>query len=219
MVIHGDTANQLIVSARTSDDRAVISLFVVDAGAPGVHLRGYPTIDGQRAAEIEFRDVQLQSTALLGSPQDGAALLESAVDRGIAALCAEAVGAMERLLELTAEHLRSRKQFGQPIGQFQALQHRIADMAIALEQSRSVAVLAAARIDSQDRVERRRAVSAAKAMVGRCGRLVSHWAVQLHGGMGMTDDVPVGYYFKRLTAIDCMWGNAEHHVELYGDLM
>jgi alkylation response protein AidB-like acyl-CoA dehydrogenase len=126
---------------------------------------------------------------------------------------------MEKLLEMTTDHLRSRKQFGQPIGKFQALQHRVADMAIAVEQSRSMAVLAAAKIDIPDRSERRRAISAAKAMIGRCGRLVAQQAVQLHGGMGMTDDIPVGYYFKRLTAIDMSWGNVEHHVELYGDLL
>jgi alkylation response protein AidB-like acyl-CoA dehydrogenase len=123
------------------------------------------------------------------------------------------------LLELTAEHLRARKQFGQPIGRFQGLQHRIADMAIALEQARSMALLAAAKIDDPNPVERRQAISAAKVMIGRCGRLVGQQAVQLHGGMGMTDEMPIGYFFKRLTAIDMSWGNVEHHVELYGDLV
>jgi alkylation response protein AidB-like acyl-CoA dehydrogenase len=219
VVIHGDTADQLIVSARTAADTAAVSLFLVDAHSPGVRISGFPTIDGQRSAEIEFDDVTLESGALLGALNGGAGPLEWAVDRGIAALCAEAVGAMEKLLEMTTDHLRSRKQFGQPIGKFQALQHRVADMAIAVEQSRSMAVLAAAKIDIPDRSERRRAISAAKAMIGRCGRLVAQQAVQLHGGMGMTDDIPVGYYFKRLTAIDMSWGNVEHHVELYGDLL
>ena len=222
VVMHGDTADQLIVSARTAGSAGEthgISLFLVGADSPGINIRGFPTIDGQRSAEIDFTDVHIDQAALLGRLHEGAEPLERAVDRGIAALCAEAVGAMEKLLELTAEHLRTRKQFGQPIGKFQVLQHRVADMAIALEQARSMAVLAAAKVDVADRVERRRAISAAKAMAGRCGRLVGQHAVQLHGGMGMTDEIPIGYYFKRLTAIDVTWGNVEHHLELYGDLL
>ena len=222
VVLHGDSADRLIVSARTagaSPQRHGISLFLIDAHAAGITIRGFPTIDGQRAAEIEFDDVRVGSDALLGELHTGIETLEWAVDRGIAALCAEAVGAMEKLLELTAEHLRTRKQFGQPIGRFQALQHRIADMAIALEQARSMALFAAAKIEEPSQVERRRAISAAKVMIGRCGRLLGQQAVQLHGGMGMTDEMPIGYFFKRLTAIDMSWGNVEHHVELYGDLL
>jgi alkylation response protein AidB-like acyl-CoA dehydrogenase len=222
VVLHGDSADRLIVSARTAGaaaERRGISLFLIDAHAAGITIRGFPTIDGQRAAEIEFDDVRVGSDALLAHVHDGIEALEWAVDRGIAALCAEAVGAMEKLLELTAEHLRARKQFGQPIGRFQGLQHRIADMAIALEQARSMALLAAAKINDPNPVERRQAISAAKVMIGRCGRLVGQQAVQLHGGMGMTDEMPIGYFFKRLTAIDMSWGNVEHHVELYGDLV
>jgi alkylation response protein AidB-like acyl-CoA dehydrogenase len=222
VVLHGDSADLLIVSARTAgadNDRQGISLFLIGAHAPGVAIRGFPTIDGQRAAEVEFNEVQVGPDGLLAQLHAGSVALEWAVDRAIAAHCAEAVGAMEKLLELTAEHLRTRKQFGQPIGRFQALQHRIADMAIALEQARSMALLAAAKIDDPDRSERRRAISAAKVMIGRCGRTVGQQAVQLHGGMGMTDELPVGYYFKRLTAIDMSWGNVEHHVELYGELL
>jgi alkylation response protein AidB-like acyl-CoA dehydrogenase len=222
VVLHGDSADRLIVSARTAGaapGRHGISLFLIDAHAAGITVRGFPTIDGQRAAEIEFDDVHIGSDALLAGLHTGIEALEWAVDRGIAALCAEAVGSMEKLLELTAEYLRTRKQFGQPIGRFQALQHRIADMAIALEQARSMALFAAAKIDEPDPVERRRAISAAKVMIGRCGRLVGQQAVQLHGGMGMTDEMPIGYFFKRLTAIDMSWGNVEHHLELYGDLL
>jgi alkylation response protein AidB-like acyl-CoA dehydrogenase len=222
VVMHGDTADDLIVAARTAgaaDSVAGISLFLVDARAPGMVIRGFPTIDGQRAAEIELHEVEVPPQALLGALDGGFDPLERAVDRAIAAHCAEAVGAMERLLELTAEHLRTRKQFGQPIGRFQALQHRIADMAVALEQSRSMALLAAARIDEPERVERRRAISAAKALIGRSGRFVGQQAVQLHGGMGMTDEMPIGYYFKRLTCIDMSWGSVEHHTALYGDLL
>jgi alkylation response protein AidB-like acyl-CoA dehydrogenase len=222
VVLHGDSADWLIVSARTAgaaNQRPGISLFLVDARAAGITIRGFPTIDGQRAAEVEVDDVRIGSDALLAGLHTGIEPLEWAVDRGVAALCAEAVGAMEKLLELTAEHLRTRKQFGQPIGRFQALQHRVADMAIALEQARSMALFAAAKIDEPSQVERRRAISAAKVMIGRCGRLVGQQAVQLHGGMGMTDEMPIGYFFKRLTAIDMSWGNVEHHVELYGDLL
>jgi alkylation response protein AidB-like acyl-CoA dehydrogenase len=126
---------------------------------------------------------------------------------------------MERLLEMTAEHLRTRRQFGQPIGNFQALQHRAADMAIAIEQARSMALLAAAKIDAEDRTERRRAISAAKVMIGQSGRYVGEQAVQLHGGMGMTDDLAVGWYFKRLVCIDLTYGDAGHHLELYGAML
>jgi alkylation response protein AidB-like acyl-CoA dehydrogenase len=219
VVLHGQSADTLIVSARTGGavgDEAGISLFLVDARAPGVASVGFPTIDGQRCAEIRLSNVAVAASAAVGPVGAAYALLESTVDRGIAALCAEAVGAMERLIEITAEFLRTRKQFGKPLGSFQALQHSMADMLVALEQARSMALLAAARVGDPDPAERRRAVSAAKAMIGRCGRAIGERAVQLHGGMGMTDELCVGYYFKRLTCIDMTWGNTDHHVELYG---
>lgn len=222
IVLHGDTAHALIVAARTSGDvreQEGITLFLVDAGASGMTIRGFPTFDGRRAAEVSLSGVTVGSDAVIGDVGGGYELLEWTVDRGIAALCAEGVGAMEKLMELTAEHLRSRRQFGQPIGNFQALQHRAADMLIAIEQARSMALLAAARVDDPDRDTRRKALSAAKFTVGRSGRFVGQQAVQLHGGMGMTDEMPVGHYFKRLTAIDMTWGNVEHHLELYGDLL
>ena len=222
VVPNGDSAHTLIVSARTAGgvtDSGGVTLFLVDASASGVTIRGFPTIDGLRAAEVTLTGVEVSSDSILGLPDAGFELLEFGVDQGIAALCAEGVGAMERLLELTLEHLRTRHQFGKPIGTFQALQHRVADMATAIEQARSVALLAASRADHPERVERRRGMSAAKAMVGRAGRLVGQQAVQLHGGMGMTDELAVGHYFKRLTCIDVTWGNVEHHVELYGDLL
>jgi alkylation response protein AidB-like acyl-CoA dehydrogenase len=220
VVLHGDSADLLAVSARTA--RGVqegISVFLVDAHAPGVNIRGFPTIDGKRAAEIEFDDVKLPAGALLGLLNGGLLPLEWAIDRALAALCAEAVGAMEKLLEMTAAHLRNRQQFGQSLGRFQSLQHRIAEMAVAIEQARSMMLLAAAKVDDPDRVMRHRTIAAAKVMIGRSGRFVGQQAVQLHGGMGMTDELAVGYYFKRLTAIDMTWGNVEHHVETYGDLM
>jgi len=216
----GGSAASLIVSARTaggSSDKQGISLFLVDAAAPGVTVGDFPTIDGMRAAEVTMHDVAVGADALLGSLGGSYEVLEAAVDRGIAALCAEAVGAMSRLIDATAEYLRTRKQFGKPIGSFQALQHRAADMLVALEQSRSAALMAAAKVDADDAAERRAVVSAAKAIVGRAGRSVGQAAVQLHGGMGMTDELAVGYYFKRLTCIDMTWGNSEHHIERYAE--
>jgi alkylation response protein AidB-like acyl-CoA dehydrogenase len=220
VVVDGDSADLFLVSARTSgntSDRDGISLFLVPAGAPGVTVRGFPCIDGKRAAEVLLKEVTVPAADMLGGPGHAYAAIEGAVDRGIAALCAEAVGAMARLVDLTAEHLRTRKQFGKPIGTFQALQHRAVDMLVALEQARSLAFAAAAGVDSSDAAERRRMVSAAKAMIGISGRAIGQAAVQLHGGMGMTDELPVGHYFKRLTCIDLCWGGSEHHVELYGD--
>jgi alkylation response protein AidB-like acyl-CoA dehydrogenase len=222
VVIHGDSAHVLAVCARTSGDQYDedgLTLFLVDAKAIGVTVRGFPTLDGQRAAEVSLADVQVPLECVLGEIGSGYVPLEWALDRGIAALCAEAVGAMEKLMDLTAEHLRTRKQFGQPIGRFQALQHRLADMQIAVEQARSMALQAAALIDHPERNERRKALSAAKAMIGRSGQFVGQQAVQLHGGMGMTAELAVGNYFKRLTCIDMTWGNIDHHVELYGDLL
>jgi alkylation response protein AidB-like acyl-CoA dehydrogenase len=222
VVIGADSAHYLIVSARTAGDvcdMQGISLFLVPVDAAGLVIRATPTIDGQRAADVSLENVELGAEALLGAQDAGYGELERAIDRGIAGLCAEAVGVMERLLEMTAEHLRTRRQFGQPIGNFQALQHRAADMAIAIEQARSTALLAAAKVEAEDRRVRRRAISAAKVMAGQSGRYVGGQAVQLHGGMGMTDDLPVGWYFKRLVAIDLMYGDAGHHLELYGGLL
>ena len=220
VVLHGDSADALIVSARTSGaecDHEGITLFVVDAKATGVEVKGFANIDGQRSAEVTLSNVVVGADAVIGGVDDGYELLEFAVDTGIAALCAEAVGCMEKLLEITAEYLRTRTQFGRAIGTFQALQHRVADMAIAIEQARSAAYLAAARVQEPNALERRKAVSAAKALVGRSGRYIGQQAVQLHGGMGMTDELAVGHYFKRLTCIDMTWGNSEHHTERYAE--
>jgi alkylation response protein AidB-like acyl-CoA dehydrogenase len=222
VVVGGESADVLVVSARTSgaaSDERGISLFLVPVEGEGISRRIVPTIDGLRAAEIALENVHVGADAVLGPADAAYGELERAVDRGIAGLCAEAVGAMEQLLDMTAEHLRTRRQFGQPIGHFQALQHRVADMAIAIEQARSTALLAAAKVESEDRNERRRAISAAKVMAGRSGRYVGEQAVQLHGGMGMTDDLAVGWYFKRLVAIDLTYGDTDHHLERYGALL
>lgn len=219
VVLHGDSADVLLVSARTSGrttDTHGISLFAVSAKAPGVQIRSFPTLDGQRAAEITFDNVQLSKADKIGEIDTSFALLEATVDRGIFALCAEALGSMAQLTELTFDYLRTRKQFGKPIGSFQALQHRAADMLSAVEQARAMVYFAASRLDDADPRERRRAISAAKATIGCSGRFIGQQAVQLHGGMGMTDELSVSWYFKRLTCIDMTWGNTEHHVELYG---
>jgi alkylation response protein AidB-like acyl-CoA dehydrogenase len=222
VVLHGDSADWLIVTARTRAAPTAdegLTLLLVDGRAPGITARGFATIDGQRVAEIEFEGVHVDSIATIGEVDQGLQLAEWAVDQGLAALAAEAVGAMDRLTELTCEYLATRKQFGVAIGSFQALQHRAADMRIAVEQARALALMAAAGVDSTDTRERRRAASAAKAMAGRSGRFVGQQATQLHGGMGMTDEMACGHYFKRLTAIDMTWGNTEHHVERYGELL
>lgn len=222
VVSHGDSADWLIVSARTAgarDDQYGISLFLVDARASGVCVRGFPGLDGQRVAEVELRNVAVAADALLGREHLALADLEWAVDHACFALCAEAVGCMSRLTELTVEYLQTRKQFGKPIGSFQALQHRVAEMLGLVEQARSITCFAAATLNSDQVDQRIRAVSAAKALVGRAGRLIGQHAVQLHGGMGMTDELAVGWYFKRLTAIDMTWGDSDHHVERYGMLI
>lgn len=222
VVPFGDSADVLIVPARTSgaaDDRDGISLFLVPREAEGVEVQGLQTFDGQRVAHVRFAGVKLAQDALLGVQGSGYAALELAVDHGIAALCAEAVGAMQKLLELTTDHLLTRKQFGKPIGSFQALQHRAAGMVICLEQARAAAFMAAAGVDEPDVANRRRAVSAAKVLAGRCGRESGEAATQLHGGLGMTDEMLCGHYFKRLVGIDKTWGDSEHHVELYASLV
>jgi alkylation response protein AidB-like acyl-CoA dehydrogenase len=209
------------VSARTrgeaGDDQGV-TLFMVPRDTPGLELAEYLNVDGQRAADVYLRDVQLTPANRLGP--EGAALcaIEAALDRGLAALCAEAVGVMQALLNATIEYLRTRQQFGQPIGRFQALQHRVADMVVHLEQARSMSYLAALRCTSPEASERRRALSAAKVVIGEAGRFIGQQAVQLHGGMGMTDELKVSHCFKRLTAIEIMFGDTDSHVQRYAAL-
>ncbi len=220
VVLGGDTADKLIVSARTSGDSRNdlgISLFVVDATAPGVRIHGYPTHDARRAADVELAAVRVDSDALVGERDQALPVIERAVDYSIAALCAEAVGIMSALNEMTLEYLRVRRQFGQAIGSFQALQHRVVDMVIATEQARSMAMLAAMRADSIDAAKRRFALSAAKAYVGQAARRVGQEAVQLHGGMGVVDELIVSHYFKRLTMINATFGDADHHLGCVSD--
>ncbi|HZY19272.1 MAG TPA: acyl-CoA dehydrogenase [Ramlibacter sp.] len=210
----GAQAQLLVVSARTSGevaDPAGISLFLVPAGTPGVHVRAYPNIDGTRAAEIVLDQVRLPATALLGAEGQGLASLEHAAGRGIVALCAEALGAMEAAKKATIEYLQTRRQFGKPIGSFQALQHRMADVLLEIEQARSAVINAAAALDA-DRVTRERALSAAKYTIGRVGALVAEECIQLHGGIGMTWELPLPHYAKRLVMIDHQLGDEDHHL-------
>jgi pimeloyl-CoA dehydrogenase small subunit len=210
VVLHGDAADKILLTARISGaqmDRAGIGLFLLDAGAPGLSRRGYPTQDGLRAAEITLHDVRATVLSDAALP-----LIEHAVDEAIAALCAEAVGTMQAMHDLTLEYLKTRKQFGRPIGSFQVLQHRSVDMLVALEQARSMAMFAAVMAAEENPVERRRAIAAAKVQIGRSGRHIGQEAVQLHGGIGMTMEYSVGHYFKRMTMIDQLYGDADQHL-------
>ncbi len=216
VVLHGDSADQILVTARTAGgrrDRGGIGLFLVDARDPGVSRRGYPTQDGQRAAEIALSNVRVEPEHVLGSPEDALPLVERVVDEAIAALAAEAVGCMAEMHELTVEYLKTRKQFGTTIGSFQVLQHKAVDMFVALEQARSMAMFGTMMAEAGDETERRRAASGTKVHIGRSGRIVGQNAIQLHGGVGMTMEFKVGHYFKRVTMIDQLFGDADHHLE------
>ncbi len=214
-VIHGAEADVLVVSARSSGaqcEEAGISLFAVPRDTPGVHVSGYRTLDGLRAADVRFDGVEVPAAALLGQAGNGWNILEAGADHGAGLLCAEALGAMEALFDATLDYLKTRQQFGVPIGKFQALQHRMADMYIHLEQARSMALLAAVKLDGDDAVERRRVVSAAKYRVGQAARFIGQQAVQLHGGMGVTDELAAAHYFKRLSMIELTLGDRDHHL-------
>jgi alkylation response protein AidB-like acyl-CoA dehydrogenase len=217
-VLDGAVADLLLVSAKAGK---LLAVFLVDPTAPGVRLVRYRTQDGRSAADVYFNDVKLPASQLLGSG-DATAALERAVQRGIAALCAEAVGAMEATNVATIEYTKSRKQFGQPIGRFQALQHRMADMFVQATQARSMSILATGRCaaresETGDVALRSRDVSAAKCYVGKAARFVGQQAVQLHGGMGMADELAVSHYFKRLTMIDMTFGDSTHHLAAVSD--
>jgi pimeloyl-CoA dehydrogenase small subunit len=215
VVLHGDAADKLIVTARVGGgrrDRDGVAAFIVDGKAAGVSRRGYPTQDGLRAAEITLANVRVGQEGVLGEPGAALPLVERVVDEGIAALCAEAVGAMAAMHELTVEYLKTRRQFGREIGSFQILQHRAVDMLIALEQARSMAMFATMMADEDNAAERRNAVAAAKVQIGRSGKFIGQQAIQLHGGIGMTMEYKVGHYFKRVTMVDTMFGDADHHL-------
>lgn len=217
VVLQGEAAGLFVVSARSAgaiDDEAGISLFLVPKDTPGLAVRGYPTMDGGRVATLLFNDATLGAGALLGEADQGYATLERAVGRGVLALCAEALGAMEAAKSATLDYLLTRKQFGAVIGSFQALQHRMADLLLEIEQARSAVINAAAALDT-DRVARERALSAAKMSIGRIGALVAEECIQLHGGIGMTWELPLAHYAKRLVMIDHQLGDEDHHLQRY----
>ncbi len=212
LVLHGDSADTLLVSARVSGgerDRDGIGLFRVEGEAPGVVRQGYPTQDGMRAAEITFENAE---AIALGEPGRALPAMERAEDEAIAALCAEAVGLMTVMHEMTVDYLKTRKQFGRAIGENQALQHRAVDMYVALEQARSMSLYATMMAGADDETERRRAIHAAKVQIGQSGRHIGHEAVQLHGGIGMTMEYAVGHYFKRMTMIERGFGDTQTHL-------
>jgi alkylation response protein AidB-like acyl-CoA dehydrogenase len=222
VVLDAPSADYLLVSARTAGavtDVEGVSLFLVRKDSPGVSMRSYPTQWGGRAADVRLEDVVVGGDALIGPEGLALTVMERAVDVGIAALCAEALGIMVALNEATLNYTKTRKQFGLPIGSFQALQHRMADMFIATEQTRSMAIIAALNATSDDALERRRAISGAKAYVGQASRFVGQQAVQLHGAMGVVDDVVVSHYFKRLTMIDMTFGDADYHLGRVSELL
>ncbi|MBT6202189.1 MAG: pimeloyl-CoA dehydrogenase small subunit, partial [Rhodospirillaceae bacterium] len=217
LVLNGGTADRFVVSARTNGgdkDESGMALFVVDAAAEGVSVRSYPTNDGGRAAEVTLEKVQVGGDARLGDGESYGAI-EEVIDRATAAVCAESLGLMAVLNDLTLDYSKTREQFGQAIGTFQVLQHRMVDMFVALEESRSLTTVYMPDVDSDDRTERRRAVSAMKVQCDKAGRTVGQEAVQLHGGIAMTDDYMASHYFKRLSVIHRMFGDVDWHLDRF----
>lgn len=221
VVINGENADTLIVTARTSGarrDRNGIGVFLVPANAKGVGRKGYPTQDGLHAADITLTGVEVGADAAIGNPDNAIDLIERVVDDARTAMCAEAVGAMDESLKSTVEYLKTRKQFGVAIGTFQTLQHRAADMFVAVEQARSMSMFATMAADFDNAKERATAVAAAKVQIGKSLKFVGQQSIQLHGGIGMTQEAKIGHYFKRLTMIDLMFGNQQHHLTRYSNL-
>ncbi len=217
LVWHGAAAQAWIVSAADADGAA--SLYLVPADTPGVQVRDYPTMDGVRAADLVFTDVDLPAGSRLGAAGQGEAALQDGLDHGIAALAAHASGAMERLVEITADYLRQRKQFGVPLAKFQSLQHRVAEMVIQKELAMSMACVAVAALTETDPARRRRMIAGAKVVVAQAGRFIGQEAVQLHGGMGMTDELEVGDYFKRLTLVNPLFGDVDYQMARFSEVM
>jgi pimeloyl-CoA dehydrogenase small subunit len=221
VVLHGDSADRLVVSARTGGARGEargISLFLVDAGANGVARRGYKLRDGTRAAEVSLSGVKVGAGDLLGVAGEAFPVIRRVVEAAIAAMCAEAVGAMEAMQAMTLDYLKTRQQFGKPIGENQVLQHRSAEMLVALESARGMAMLAAMMVDEPDAAERERNIAMAKVGVGQAGRFVSQQAIQLHGGIGMTEEYAIGHFFRRVMVIEHLFGDTAHHLDRLVDL-
>ena len=220
VVLHGDSADRLIVSARTAggqDEAMGLSLFLVDAEASGLARRGSALRDGTRAAEVSLSGVRLPAEALLGEVDHALPVIDRVIEAGIAATVAEVIGTCETMQAMTLDYLKTRVQFGKPIGENQALQHRAAEMLIALEQGRSMAMLAAMSVEEPDPAERARAISMAKVGVGQAGRFVSQNAIQLHGGIGMTEEYAVGHFFRRVMVIEHLFGDTATHLDRLAD--
>ncbi len=219
-VLDGNAAGQIIVSARLAGDNGSaekLCLFLVPAHVPGLIKRDYPRLGGGRACNIELRNVSLPADALLGDGGDALPAIEAVVDRAMAALGAEAVGIMQTLLDQTLEYTKIRKQFGRPLSGNQVIRHRLADMAMNCDEARSMALRAALMVDA-DPVARGRAASGAKAKIGKCARFVAEQSVQLHGAMGVTEELDIGSYFKRLLAFDTLFGGSAHHYRRHAAL-
>jgi len=215
VVLNGENADTLIVTARTRGerrDRSGVGVFLVPSNAKGVTRKSYPTQDGLHAADISFTGVEVGADAAIGDPENALALIERVVDDARVALCAEAVGLMDESLKTTVEYIKTRKQFGVAIGTFQSLQHRASDMFVALEQARSMSMFATMAIDFDDPKERAKAVAAAKVQIGKSGKFVGQQSIQLHGGIGMTQEAKIGHYFKRLTMIENTFGDTDYQL-------
>jgi pimeloyl-CoA dehydrogenase small subunit len=220
VVLNGEAADTLVVTARTKGsqrDKSGIGVFLVPADAKGITKKTYPTQDGFRAADITFTGVEVGADAVIGDPENGLPLIERVADETRTALCAEAVGAMDESLKTTVEYIKTRKQFGVPIGSFQVLQHRAADMFVALEQARSMSMYATMASEFDNAKERATAVAAAKVQIGKSLRFVGQQSIQLHGGIGMTMEAKIGHYFKRLTMIENTLGDADYHLRRVTD--
>jgi pimeloyl-CoA dehydrogenase small subunit len=220
VVLNGENADTLIVTARTKGgqrDASGIGVFLVPGNAKGVAKKTYPTQDGLHAADISFTGVEVGADAAIGAPDNALPLIERVVDEARTAICAEAVGIMDEALKTTIEYLSTRKQFGVPIGSFQSLQHRAADMFVALEQARSMALFATMANDFDNAKERATAVAAAKVQVGKSAKFVGQQSIQLHGGIGMTMEAKIGHYFKRLTMIENTFGDTDYHLRRVTD--
>jgi len=215
VVLNGEAADVLVVTARTKGgqrDSSGIGVFLVPGNAKGIARKGYPTQDGLHAADITLTGVEVGSDAVIGDPENGLPLIERVVDEARCALCAEAVGAMDESLKATVEYLKTRKQFGVAIGSFQTLQHRAADMFVAVEQARSMSMFATMASEFDNARERATAVAAAKVQIGKSAKFVGQQSIQLHGGIGMTQEAKIGHYFKRLTMIENTFGDTDYHL-------
>ena len=220
VVMNGPSANKLIVSARTSGaqlDENGITLFLIDGDAEGLNKTNYKTVDGRRASDLTIENVKVTKDDIIGQINDGFALLDSSIDRAILAISAEAVGAMEVLYKTTVEYTKTREQFGTSIGKFQVLQHRMVDMFMEYEQCKSLLYMATMK-QEEGSIDSKKAISGLKYQVGKAGKFIGQQAVQLHGGMGVTDELNVGHYFKRLTTIGTIFGNTDYHLKKYSSL-